>query len=786
MTEETLTRAWLERVIPLPKEARVLGVRRVRAGEIGLICDLDPLPPIKTAVALLRGWALGSSKGAKLTLRLALAGDPAIGALPVAQRLATRPNAAEAYAIVAQGEGANETLLILANTPQGLLQGARTLAQLARRPEQVTAMSEIELPWLDLEDWPDLPERGQWGGNVEQDLPWTSQWKLNVVEVGARPNVDAHGQPVIGMDRDLFRQGAELGVKIVPFLLHLEQITRYAGLMNRREFWSTPDPSKPLPSDYTPGLCMSSPAVHAILEGWLRKIMEIEAVTDIMVWLSEDRAPCYCEKCVGKEPFELEVQTIVQAFNRAKAAMGRPGLRLRILTTQGSYPVNDKVMAAAPPDVGITYYDGGRTYDSSRKPMIYPLLEDYARSGRWLGCYPQITHCWRTVFPWTAPQFIQYRAQEFVDKKLSCIIGYAVPSNRYHEFNVMALGEWAWNAHGRSAEEFARAYALKRGLPDPDLFARWALKAGEAGWTLAESRLFLTLIYNPTLRIHESGLDDHRFEMAGIVEDLHVDEALRAAQEALELARQASDPAMLDESESVLAGLDALRLLGQVLGPLRSGQVEPAQRQAMADALGRLDRCAHILRNRLLAWGQRIAGEEKLPTRLLDTAFVLLRTADALWARAGELGIADPWPEARLLRLGEWSAADFRQGQHTTLTFNLTGLVPAEGGSYQVGFDFIPSAYGTDITQIAVVELDAAQGASRVVAETPDQLKRVSIWERWCEMRLEIPPRPAGKTFLLQIGLAGFPPDAPEERRSSSGAVSLRRVWPQGRAPWER
>ena len=70
----------------------------------------------------------------------------------------------------------------------------------------------------------------------------------------------------------------------------------------------------------------------------------------------------------------------MKAFEKAKEI--NPAIHLRILLTQGSYPVNDKVLEAVAEGVGVTYYDGGRTYDSSHNPMIYPLLEEYAGKGR--------------------------------------------------------------------------------------------------------------------------------------------------------------------------------------------------------------------------------------------------------------------------------------------------------------------------------------------------------------------------------------------------------------------
>ena len=369
------SRKWLDRVIPLPKEVEINGSIRLCAGQIGLSCSLEALPPIKTATALLRSFAFVAEKDASFTIGMVLLADagPEVDQV-LKSRLLTLPNREQAYAILPLSN--KNGLTLVANTPQGLLYAARTLTQLVRAHGQVNTETEIKVPLVRILDWPDLGERGQWGGNAANELDWTSQWKLNVLEVSAQATVDDKGCPVALVCRDLFRQGAELGVKVVPYIPHLEQLN-IAGMMDKKGFTSTPDPSKPLPSDYVPGLCMSNPATQELVAAWLARAAEIEGVTDIMVWLSEDAAPCYCPKCIGKEPFGLEVACIVGAFNKVKAT--HPRARLRILTTQGSYPVNDKVLAALPEDVGVTYYDGGRTYDSSHKPMIYPLLENYAR-----------------------------------------------------------------------------------------------------------------------------------------------------------------------------------------------------------------------------------------------------------------------------------------------------------------------------------------------------------------------------------------------------------------------
>jgi hypothetical protein len=759
---------WPRRVIPLPKEISVEGQRRLCPGQIGLTHRLGDVPALRTALRHLRTIAQADGPAAEFVLRLSLADDPDVPS-EIAGRLRSLPNSDQAYAITPIRDARTEGLLLVGTTPTGLLYASLTLSQIAS-----PAGPDVEIPIVHVVDWPDLAERGQWGGNAENDLAWTSRWKLNVLEANAQVRVGKDGRTEVGISRDVFRQGAELGVKIVPFVLHLEQIAAYAGLRNRKDVTSTPDPSKPLPSDYVPGLCMLSPATQGLVGEWLAEIARIDGVTDIMVWLSEDAAPCFCEKCLGKEPYELEVRCLLSAFERAKAV--NPAVRLRLLTTQGSYRVNDRILALAPLQVGISYYDGGRTYDSSRSPMIYGLLEDFARSGRWLGVYPQITHAWRTVLPWTAPQFVRFRAEEFVQKGLHCMIGYAVPSNRYHEFNVMAMAEWTWNARGRAPEEFARAYATVAGIGDPDLFARWAILAGDAGWDLAESRLFLRLIYDPALGLAGDVPFDHRFQQSALTYSDRLKGALTSAREALGLARQATVPDMIDQSECLLASLHALASLRTVSNILRQKAENDGDKECLREALDRLDRCAAVVQTRLMSWGYRVSVRDgtKVPARLRDTANVLCRTCDAARAAAARFAIPDPHPEHRLRELGAWSAKDFVKSPRATLRFDHAGIVPDAGGTYDVGFSFSGGAYGAVVERLAVT---TAGDDGKTVAEAEDMMQEVGRWEKWHELRIQIPGTGAGTRLALEVQLSGIPENAPEGRRTCSGTVSIRKAW---------
>ncbi|MFC1525666.1 hypothetical protein ACFL6X_02525 [Candidatus Latescibacterota bacterium] len=694
-------------------------------------------------------------------------------------------------------------LTIVATTVSGLVHAAYTLRQLFLQPpipapaaghgmevagppqaSPAGLAAAITIPLLHLTDYPAIDERGQWGGNTHDEVPWTSQWKLNHLEESAGVHYE-DGKLRTSLSQDFVDEAFRRGATVVPYIPHLETIAKRAGLLARTDVTGTPDPHKPLPPEYIPGLCLSSPATQKLIEEWLERLAGYRPTGSVEVWLSEGAAPCYCDRCRGHDPFVLEMEGIQHAF--ASVRRRHPELRLRILLTQGSYPANELVLEAARDDVEITYYDGGRTYDSSHAPMIYPLLEAYSQNGGWLGVYPQITHCWRTVFPFTGPQLIASRAREFAEKGLRNVVGYAVPTNRHHEFNVTALAEWSWNPEGRDPYEFAAAYAAMKGFPNCDAFAAWAVTAGEAGWWLAESRMLLRLCYD--YRFFQKDrveTEDHRFEFAGFKYDRHtMQAALVTAEEALRLSAGTGVEWTRLESRALVAGLEALLWVDEITEFLISEPQEPAEAgTGVALALAGLDRAAAEVSAAVSAWGEQISRQLHGPApytammRMRDTANVLLRLADALrdWPPFSRL--PDEGAEYREKGLSEWSRASFDAEGRATFDFDVTAIAAGAPGAYHLCLTHTGGDLGGNLETLEVAEVDAT-GKRTVATESVDAKTYIGNWERWHDVRIDIPPAAAGSSSTLRLDLAV---ELPQDRAGSAwdftGTIGLRRAAP--------
>ena len=781
--DDASLRQWSARVIPLPKQMQIHGSRPVEPGNAVLHLPHVDDVVLLTAANLLRPYVQGQS-GFEIRMVLTADADQCPAYLRAA--LSKLPNRDQAYAIQPREEGGKFAGLVLAaNTPLGLFYAAQTLAQLLTAPSHPG--QAVEFPQVTLLDWPDLEERGEWfGGDNFPDLQWMAARKFNVIQIQPHLGFGSDGLPQGNLDPQVVARAAAWGIEVVPIIWHMEQLASTGLFRYHPEVTSTPDPSKPLPTDYQPGVCFSQPKTIEILAAWLRQFLATPGVKEVMVWVSEDAAPCFCPLCKGREPYGNEVKGIQEALEKARA--GRTDVTLQILTTQGSYAVNDKILAAASPGTRIVYYDGSRTYDSSHQPMIYPLLEKFSRSGHWLGVYPQLTSSWRTVFPFTGPQFMQARMQEFVEKRLGGVFGYATPSNRYYEFNITASAEWAWNSHGRSPREFSEVYAQKAGISAPQRFGEWATLLGDVSWNLAGSRAIQRLILPGSALFgdkqyrashHLGDLLPLEFGQGFLSEFRNREYFLSnvlVARRALAMAESAGDERMVDESRSVLGALDLLDGLVQ-LSDVRKLPDEK-RRVAATAALATIDAAAKMLTNSVYRWGMTVnpLPQDTLPSRLRDTVDFASAVASAGWEIGRDLGIQDPYPAYRLRPVREWKAEDMATGAAQPLWGNVTRLV-AGPGVYDVRFQFVDGKVGLDVHSVALV---------RSSGEDHDQPLDLDPWsthvsayaDYWLSLAKggKVAWKPGGPLFLkMQVALP--PPPVAGAKPTTHGVILMGKSW---------
>ena len=674
--EESLTLT--RRLTPLPKSVRVRGTVSVPAGEIRV-----PLPGAPSALdeaslaelAAVLGVDPGtivtdspSSEGGRtflIDLRRAASDRDLIG---------TPTNADQAYGIepVSAADGAGvRGIRCAALTDRGTYYAVKTLKQLlAGATAEGTATGTCVVPICEVRDWPDMAERGQWGGSCTTDIEWLSDLKFNLIEVHAKTRVDDAGVPTANIDLELLARAARHGVRVVPIVHHLEQLAR-SGLF------------KAYPNLRGKGaensICFAQPQIVTVLSQWLRQLGETPGVDQAMIWLSEEGKGCTCEDCARDDRFVNEVRVCVGAWRKARESC--PGLGLRLLLTQASYKSNDRILAATPPEVRISYYHGGLTYNTSRRPMIYPLLEDYAREAKWLGVYPTVSASWRIVAPFTHPGFVHSRMNEFVDKGLTCLVTYCVPANVYYRANVEAAMEWSWNAKGRTPREFAISYAVRRGLDPPKVFADWCEAIGPVSWDIYGSGFPYREVYGGTDGIIRGRAGFGSGIFAEFADEEQLSRDATAGAEALELARVLGHEEYLVETRIVQAYLQLLTAVWELSKLVEKDHVTEANRVKAGKWFGAFDESCTAIVSLYPQWSAAAAPElrGRENSRFWDTPNTIDRLAARVASLMEQCGFEDPHKPYRLHTIGTWTTEEFAEKKNQTRRLDVSEVVRGAG-----------------------------------------------------------------------------------------------------------
>ncbi len=169
---------WLLHVIPLPKAVGIYSKAEVVADEVAIVLggkhpsqleraavkELVELFEDKVQVKPSIGY-LVRPKSWNIVVGVADERGRVAGLkVPQLERISDVPNAEQAYVITPVADNA---LVLAGNDPRGVYYAAKTLQHLLRPKFSGTGENAtVEIPLARIVDWPDLPERGQWGGHI--------------------------------------------------------------------------------------------------------------------------------------------------------------------------------------------------------------------------------------------------------------------------------------------------------------------------------------------------------------------------------------------------------------------------------------------------------------------------------------------------------------------------------------------------------------------------------------------------------------------------------------------
>lgn len=574
--------AWIRYLVPLPKFIDISYKTEVDTASIAIYPPGGSDVVVGQACKELR-VTLGLAENAPnppspaFTITLVLGG-------PEADSLATLNNSEQASKVVI--EPGNNGLRLIALQPRGLYYAVKSLQQLIA---PYVVGTTARMPLFEMQDWPDMMDRGLWGCDHFVWLRWMADRKMNIGEqISARSvTSDRVGHSSLKDGREpMVTEGPYYGLAPVPVTLHLEQVSG-SGLF-------TYYPEVIGVGGQYGCICYSNGAFTHVLADWICDLASLPFVEGVDVWMAENlhgSGGCHCTQCSLVNRNVLEAQTIVAAWNEAKTRLGRPDLKLWILTSEETYSSNSAVFAAIPSDVRVWYYESLRTYNNGKISIISNAVANLAASGRYAGVCPSLCNVGNTQ-PFQSADFINYRMTDFVNKGLSGLLGYATPPPLvdFVGYNVEAAAEWSWNSTGRSLHEFAASYAVRKGYSEPETFAQWADLIGKvefdlygSEWPSCEGKFWpgyvADLLQDGNLPNLGSGSDTARGPWAEFKSAQQLDDDCARAQQALALAKRMGNDEYYYETVYCDGLVTALRALYKLKSLVVNGTVSSGNRE---------------------------------------------------------------------------------------------------------------------------------------------------------------------------------------------------------------
>lgn len=472
-------KSWCHYLVPMPKSVEIPSKVVMDAVRVEIIKPAASDILIDQAAKELGetigcGTVAGARDYAPFKIEMVLGGAEA-------DKLKSLKNSDQAYSIAPTGENG---LKLTAITSRGLYYASKTLQQLLK-PR--VSEGKVEIPLLKVTDWPDLDERGLWGGDSAFYLDWMADRKMNVTENISSRSVTRDGRGK-SEPKSYWENAPEEGparaIKVVPAVLHLEFVSGpYMDDKGEYTLFDVYPSLKAVDGAHGGVICYASGEFVNVLADWIVDLKNIPNVTEVSVWLAENlqgKGGCKCETCKKEDRNLQEYRTVMAAYKKAQERVGKFGLR--ILTSEETRSSLKPLMAELPLDVRLLYYDSLFTYTTGKEPMVDPEIKKFIDRGGWVSVVPNLSAFVRLINPFSSPYFSHYRLNDFVDEGCSGLLGYACYGLINSRFLVEGGAEWAWNAKGRSPEEFAYSWAVRQGIKDPARFVEWNKLHAPVAW----------------------------------------------------------------------------------------------------------------------------------------------------------------------------------------------------------------------------------------------------------------------------------------------------------------
>ena len=563
--------AWRRELLPLPQELTVRQVRRLPPGEVtirgragsaglerGALEAVVELFQSKTGVA-------PTGKGFEIVIGLLDADGRLEGIeVPEASRLQAVPNRDQAYVIQPVG---TDRLVVAALADRGLYYGTRTLSQWLEahlRPDLA------EIPLASVVDWPDLEERGFWHMPVSL-VPWLASMKMNrffvihhfaVEDTGIRP-FSTYNELDEAVRKDWtppYERAREYAAEVVPGPTHMDfwearcpgYKEAFPHLIGKGEGAKHPFTFGRTFNQRVP--CASHPDMVTILTGVMTGLAAQKA-SEIMVWMSEfPTAACECESCQKEGQFRAEARVTLAAWQEAKKAY--PDLRLSLFFGRGGFlPPPDRrypddqirdIAAALPPDVVLRASMGCDGPDDR-------LLAAFAAQGKRIARCNIVALTSAFLSEDIRARLAGIAAEHYIGAWQFTPGGYADSDScrRLYNYRICALAEYGWNADGRSARDFAEAWACRQGFRDPAGFLAWIDAMAMPQAARLEScwprQLYSSWFGRLWQMVSARRWDESLFKPA------EIEPGIRKAEQALALAETLGDQDLIRASRQLLA-----------------------------------------------------------------------------------------------------------------------------------------------------------------------------------------------------------------------------------------